>query len=202
MSDHDFDLTDAGQRRTLVTVLILNVGLAAGFAVTGVLADSSALIANALDNASDSLVYLISLIALGRAASWKRGAARVSGILLLAFAVGVLLDAGRRFIIGSEPIGATMMAMALIAAAVNALCFWLLERLRKADVNIRAARTFSANDFVSNVGILVAGGLVLWTGQAWPDLLVGVAVAAIAIKGGIDILRDAHDDRAQGKDSR
>ena len=59
---------------------------------------------------------------------------------------------------------------------------------------MKAAETFSFNDFASNGGILIAGGLVLWLGQAWPDLVVGVLVAAIALKGGIDILRDAARD--------
>ena len=44
-------------------------------------------------------------------------------------------------------------------------------------------------------GIIIAGIVVLFTGSNWPDLLVGVAVAGIAIYGGIDILRDAHMDR-------
>ena len=58
-------------------------------------------------------------------------------------------------------------------------------------MNLRAATTFSFNDFISNGGILIAGALVLWRGTNWPDLLVGLATALIAIKGGIEILRDA-----------
>ena len=50
------------------------------------------------------------------------------------------------------------------------------------------------NDFASNGGILVAGGLVMWLDQAWPDLVVGMLVAAIAVKGGIEILRSASDE--------
>lgn len=194
MTEHRLDLKDLRKRKILWIVLALNVGLAAAFGATGLLADSSALIANGLDNLSDSLVYAISLLALGRSPMWKRGAARVSGVLLLVFAAGVLLDAGRRYVTGTEPIGSTMMWMALAAAAVNVLCVWLLKRIRSPDVNIRAASTFSVNDFVANAGVLAGGGLVAWTGRAWPDLLVGVAVAGIAIKGGISILRDAHHE--------
>jgi fatty acid desaturase len=40
----------------------------------------------------------------------------------------------------------------------------------------------------------VGGGLVLWLDQSWPDLAVGVAVAGIALKGGFDILHDAHHE--------
>lgn len=56
---------------------------------------------------------------------------------------------------------------------------------------MRAAWTFSINDLVANVGVLVAGLLVAWLGQAWPDLVVGFAIALVAAKGGTDILMDA-----------
>lgn len=185
---------DQAQRRTLLVVLILNALLFVGLAVGGLLADSSALIANAADNASDSLVYLLSFLAVGRGVHWKRRAARLSGILLLVFAGLVILDVGRRWLVGAEPFGVTMMAMALVAAAINLLCLILIRRAQSDDVNMRAAETFSFNDFASNGGILVAGGLVMWLDQAWPDLVVGVIVAFIAIKGGLEILKDARAD--------
>lgn len=200
MSEESFTLDTADKRRTLWIVLLLNLALAVGFGVTGVLADSSALIANGLDNASDALVYIISLLALTRSPKWKRGAAITSGVLLLIFAAGVLFDAGRRYFTGSEPIGPTMIGMAIVAAIVNGLCLLLLKRLREPDVNLRAATTFSFNDFISNGGIVIAGGIVMWTGQNWPDLVLGVAVAGIAIKGGIEILKDARSDATGDKE--
>ena len=189
---------DHQQRRTLLIVLILNALLFVGLGIGGLVADSSALLANAVDNASDSVVYLISLVAIGRAASWKRGAARLSGILLLVFAAGVLIDVGRRWWFGTEPVGWTMMGLALVAAIVNLICLVLLRRDQSGDVNMEAAKTFSMNDFASNGGILVAGGLVMWLDQAWPDLVVGMLVAAIAVKGGIEILRSASDEGKDG----
>ena len=188
---------DHAQRWTLLVVLVLNAALFAGLGLAGILADSSALIANAVDNASDAVVYLLSFLAVGRSLLWKRRAARTSGILLLIFAVGVLLDAGRRWLFGAEPLGMTMMAMALVAAITNVICLVLIRRAQSDDVNMRAAETFSFNDFASNGGILVAGGLVMWLDQAWPDLVVGVIVAIIAVKGGLEILEDA---RRTGED--
>ena len=188
--DDGFAVNTAEQRRVLRIVLVLNLVLAASLAIAGILADSNGALANALDNASDATVYAISLFAVGRSRYWKRMAAACSGLLLMVFAVGVVADAVHRFMAGSEPIGSMMMVMALIAAVVNLICLKLLQRLNSQDVNLRAAETFSLNDFFSNGGLLVAGALVAWTGQAWPDLLVGVAVAAIAAKGSFDILRD------------
>lgn len=114
--------------------------------------------------------------------------------MLLVFAGGVIVDAARRFIQGSEPVGIIMMMMAAVAGVVNLLSLYLLKKLENKDVNLRAATTFSVNDFVSNGGIILAGIAVMLTGSNWPDLLVGAAVAGIALYGGVDILRDAHQD--------
>jgi len=194
MSDADLDLDSEGKRKTLWIVLSLNVAIAVGFFATGYFGNSNALIANGLDNSSDAIVYGLSLIAISRSRTWKRGAARFSGIMLLIFAAGVVADAIRRYIVGSEPIGAMMMVMAAVAAVVNLLSLFLLKKLQSKDVNLRAATTFSINDFASNGGIILAGIIVIWTGSSWPDLLVGIAVAGIALYGAIDILRDAHRD--------
>ncbi|MBO9357689.1 cation transporter [Bordetella petrii] len=182
------------ERRTLWIVLILNAAIAAAFFVSGLAADSSALIANGVDNLSDTFVYALGLIALTRGSLWKQRAALASGVMLLVFALGIFLDVGRRYLQGSEPIGPTMMIMSLVGGAVNFYCLRLLQRLENPDVNMRAATTFSFNDFISNGGILVSGVLVLWLNSNWPDLLVGLATALIAIKGGVEILRDVKTD--------
>ncbi|SEW35210.1 Cation efflux family protein [Aliiroseovarius sediminilitoris] len=182
------------EHKILWVVLVLNAALAIAFFATGTFGDSNALIANGLDNLSDSLVYAISLFALSRTGKWKRTAANVSGGLLIFFALGILYDAWRRYSGGSEPLGSIMILMALIAAFINAVCVWLLAQLQDPDVNIRAANTFSWNDFAANLGILVAGGFVAWLGTNWPDLLVGAIVAGIAFWGGLKILRDAHQE--------
>lgn len=189
------DPRDAAQRRTLLQVLALNAGLSGGLLATGLAASSSGLIANALDNASDAVVYAISYFAVTRPQRWKTLAASISGILLLVMSLGVLADAIRRFVSGGEPIGTVMMVMAVVAATVNALCLKLLAHHRGADVNLRAAWTFSVNDFLSNFGILVAGGLVMALGRQWPDFAVGLAIAAVAAAGGVTILRDAARSR-------
>ena len=197
MSEANFDLGSADKRKTLWLVLALNVAIAAGFFVTAFLGDSNALLANGVDNSSDAVVYALSLLALTRSRRWKRGAARFSGVMLLIFAAGVMADAVQRYLNGSTPGGALMIGMAIVAAVVNLWCLRLLNKLKNKDVNLRAATTFSFNDFVSNGGIVLAGIAVMLTGANWPDLIVGIAVACIAIYGGIEILRDAHKDTHQ-----
>jgi len=190
----DLNLDTAEKRRTLWIVLWLNVAIAVGFFITGIAGDSNALLANGLDNSSDAAVYALSLLALSRSRTWKRGAARFSGIMLLIFAGGVIADAIRRFVEGSEPTGIMMMAMAAVAAVVNLICLKLLNEMNEKDVNLRAATTFSFNDYISNGGIIVAAIIVTVSGANWPDLVVGIAVAGIALYGGVEFLQDAHMD--------
>jgi Co/Zn/Cd efflux system component len=181
----------AQQRRVLLQVLILNVLLSSSLAAAGAFADSSGLIANALDNASDSAVYAISYFAVGGSPRRKTIAASISGGMLLALAIAVVIDAARRFVVGAEPVSFVMVAMSIVAAVINLWCLRLLRHLQLTDLNLRAAETFSVNDFISNIGVVVAAGLVVWTGRFWPDVVVGLAIAAVVGKGGIDILRDA-----------
>ena len=191
---HEVDAGSPEKRKTLWVVLWLNVAIAIGFFAVGYFADSNALLANGLDNSSDAIVYALSLLALTRSRTWKRGAARFSGIMLLIFSAGVIFDAYRRFVECSDPGGMLMMAMAFVAGLVNLYCLRLLQKMENKDVNMRAATTFSFNDFISNGGIIIAGIIVMLTGTNWPDLVVGIAVACIALYGGVQILRDTHMD--------
>ena len=187
----------AWQKSILRQVLLWNLGLFVGLGVAGWVADSSALRANAVDNASDAAVYLISYLAIDRQPAWKRWAAMLSGIMLLLFACFVLADVVRRWLGDAEPVGLTMMVLALVAAGINLWCLVLLRRIQSDDVNMQAAETFSFNDFISNGGVLIAGGLVLWIGSPWPDLIAGALIALVAIVGGIGILRSVRADKKQ-----
>ena len=185
------------QKSILRQVLLWNLGLFVGLGIAGWVADSSALMANAVDNASDAAVYLISYLAIDRQPAWKRWAAMLSGVMLLLFACFVLADVVRRWLGDVEPVGLTMMVLALVAAGINLWCLVLLRRVQSDDVNMQAAETFSFNDFISNGGVLVAGALVLWIGSPWPDLVAGALIALVAIVGGIRILRSVRAENGR-----
>lgn len=179
------------ERHALKIALWLNAGLSAGLLAAGVMGDSSGLIANALDNASDAGVYAVSLHAVGRGPRWKTRAARLSGVMLLALSGIVLADVARRFLTGTEPVSVLIIAMSAVAAVVNVACLKLLHSSRRDDVNLRAAWTFSINDLLSNLGLMASGILVAWLGRSWPDLVIGLAIALLVAKGGFEILADA-----------
>lgn len=184
-------------------MLLLNAVLAVALFAAGVLADSSALTANALDAFSDAMTYGVSMFAVTRSQRAKALAAGITGVMLLVLAVGVVFDALRRYLTGSEPVGLVMMGMAALAVTVNAICVHLLRRFRRSEVNLRAAWTMSLNDFASNIGIVVAGALVAWLGANWPDLLLGLLIATVASHGGVKTLREAwREGRSQSAADR
>lgn len=165
-------------------MLALNLALVVSLTWTGILADSSGLIANAADNASDAAVYALSLFAIGRALHWKRGAAAVSGVLLVLFAGSVLLDAVRRLLYGSEPIGSLMLLMAGLAAVLNLTCLLLLRRLGRGDVNLRAVQTLASTISCPTAGSLsrvhwwrgpASAGPISWSDSVSRSLLQKVA---------------------------
>jgi Co/Zn/Cd efflux system component len=183
------------QRRVLQIVLALNSGMFLLELGTGLLARSTALVADSADMLGDALVYGVSLYAVGRGAAWTARAALLKGGLMAVFAVGVLGQAALKLARGAAPVAEAMGAVGLIALAANALCVVLLWRLRDDDVNMRSAWLCSRNDVVANVAVLLAAGVVWATGSGVPDLAVGLAIAAMFGSSAARVLRDARHAR-------
>ena len=184
---------DSPARRVLWIALGLNAAMAVIETVMGVRAESTGLLADALDMLSDASAYAIALLAVGRSASFKAGGARASGILLLLLGIGVLVEVGRRAIYGSAPDATPMMATAVLALVVNATVLILLRPSRHGEVHIRAAWIFTRADVVANLGVIVSGVLVAATGVRYPDLVVGAAIGVYVIKEAVEILREARE---------
>jgi len=184
------------ERKVLIAVLAINVSMFVVEFVLGWLGQSTGLIADSLDMLADASVYAMSLYAVGKAASAKQNAARLSGWLQIALAGLVLIDVLRRAVLGSEPLGGWMIGVALVALAANVACLWLIRKHRDGEVHMRAAWIFSANDVIANSGVILAGVLVMATGSRWPDLVIGGIVAAVVLRGGIRILREAGKEAA------
>jgi cation diffusion facilitator family transporter len=184
---------DSPARRVLWIALGLNAAMAVIETVMGVRAESAGLLADALDMLSDASAYGIALLAVGRTASFKAAGARASGILLLLLGIGVLVEAGRRAIYGSEPDATPILITAVLALVVNATALMLLRPSRHGEVHIRAAWIFTRADVVANLGVIVSGVLVAVTGVRYPDLLVGAAIGIYVIKEAVEILREARE---------
>lgn len=194
------DASNADERRTLLWVLGINFTQVAVAGTVGIVAQSTGLLGAALDNLGDTAVYAVSFYAVGRTVIAKSRAATLSGILLITLALGLFVEVLRRFFAGAEPLGLAMILTALANAATNLLCLRLLRAHRAHGVHFRASWIFTTNDMVANAGIVLSGALVLIFKSPLPDLLIGLVVAGIVLKGGWDILREARAARsAAGK---
>jgi Co/Zn/Cd efflux system component len=89
------------------------------------------------------------------------------------------------------PVAETMGVIGTLALAANAVCLALLWPRRGDDVNMRSTWTCSLNDVAGNIGVLVAGAGVAVTGRAWPDIAIGMLIAALFVTSAIRIIRDA-----------
>lgn len=191
----EVEIKDKSERHVLITLLLINGFMFVAEFVIGWWAQSTALIADALDMLADAMVYGVGLYAVGRSLLVKAHAARISGVLQILLGLLVLFDIVRRIVVGSEPVSTLMMAMGLIALIANVTCLILISRHREGEVHMRASWIFSKNDVIANLGVILAGGLVAWTGSRLPDLAIGLLVALIVIRGGILILQDARETR-------
>lgn len=179
------------ERRVLRNVLAINLGQSIAGIAVGLWAGSTALIAAGLDNLGDTSVYAVSLYAVGRALRVKVLAARLSGWLLIGFTVLLAIDVVRRFLGAEPPQGLAMIAMAAVNMVLNLVCLRMLSPHRGHGVHFSAANTFTSNDSIVNLGIALSGILVIWLGANWPDLIIGLVVAAVAAHGGKEILEEA-----------
>ena len=183
------DVRSAGEERTLRLVLWLNATMFAVEGVAGWLAESTGLLADALDMLADAGVYGLALLAVRRSGAARLRAAHLSGWLQAALALGVLADVTRRALAGSDPDPSAMAGVSLLALAVNAATLLLVVRHRDGGAHMKASVIFSTNDVLANLGVIAAAALVGWTGSRLPDLAIGAAVALLVLSGGVRILR-------------
>jgi cation diffusion facilitator family transporter len=179
------------QLSTLKAVLAINIVLFGVELSAGLLAGSSALMSDSLDNLGDALTYGLSMYAVGRGARIKSLIAIFKALLILVAGILVLAQVLMRVAEPSLPVFQTMGIVSLIALAANSICLFLLTRHREDDVNMQSVWECSRNDIASNVSVFVAGMGVWFTRSAWPDLVVGLALAMLFLYSSAMILRSA-----------
>ena len=181
----------ADQRRVLVIVLAINAMMFVLEFGAGVLAGSTALMADATDMLGDALVYGLSLYALDRGTRWKAGAAMFKGIFILLMGLGIAVNIAIKLASGVPPSSTLMLVFGALALVANATCLILLWRFRAQDVNMSSTFECSRNDVISNLGVMLAAGLVALTASPWPDIVVGAAIALIFLRSALRVMREA-----------
>lgn len=191
----EVEIKDQSQRQVLYWLLGINATIFVIEMGIGLLADSTALIADSLDMLADAVVYGVALYAIGKSLLHKANAARISGFFQMALGVLIIIDIVRRSIYGSEPVSGLMMAMGAVALVANVICLVIIRKQRNEKVHMRASWIFSANDVIANLGVIFAGVLVFWLDSRWPDLVIGVIVSCVVLRGAKMILEDAGNER-------
>lgn len=178
------------ERRLLLQVLAINFFFFILEIVMGFFANSMGLVADSLDMLADSLVYGLALFAIGGTMSKKKQIAKVSGYFQLTLAVFGITEVIRRFLgFGEVPVYQTMMGISTLALLGNAASLYLLQKSKNTEAHIQASMIFTSNDVLINLGVILAGGLVLITHSKIPDLVVGTFVFLIVAHGAYRILQ-------------
>lgn len=170
------------QRGVLRAVLGINAVMFLVIAAAALYGDSTALLADSLDNLGDALTYGLSLYVVSRGAAAKARVALFKGGLILLAALVVAAQIVHRLLVPGVPVFEVMGVFSLLGLAANGLCFWLLWRHRHDDVNMSSVWECSRNDIAANLSVFAAAGGVALTGAAWPDLLVALGLVVLLLR--------------------
>lgn len=187
----ELDALRGRQSSTLKWVLVINAAMFSVELTAGLVSGSLSLLADSLDMLGDALVYGFSLYVVARDARMKARAALFKGIIMAMFALFVLGQVIYRILFPHVPGFETIGAIGLLALAANSICFFLLWRHRSDDINMNSVWLCSRNDLIANVSVLFAAAGVWLTDSGWPDILVGLALAALFARSALFVLRGA-----------
>jgi len=181
----------ATQSRTLKIVLGINAVMFLIEFTMGILAASTALLADSLDMLGDTLVYGFSLYVVTRNDAWKSASAFLKSGIMAAFGLFVLCQAAWKLLHPITPQFEMIGLIGLLALVTNGCCLVLLSRHRTDDVNMRSVWLCSRNDIIANISVLFAALGVWVVDSQWPDLVVGLGIAMLFLRSAIYVFQDA-----------
>jgi len=120
---------------------------------------------------------------------------------MAAFGLFVLAKTGWAAINGIPPEPLTMGVVAVLALLANGAVALMLYAFRDGDTNMRSVWLCSRNDAIGNVAVILAAAGVFGTGSGWPDLVVAVIMAGLALSSGVAIVRQANREGTVQTDS-
>ena len=202
-NDHAHDHQPADFGRAFAIGIALNLGFVVVEAIYGLLAGSMALLADAGHNLSDVLGLVVAWAGAKMALrspsrrftyGLKKAsilAALINALLLLVAIGAIAAEAVRRLFDPSLPDGATVMAVAAAGIVVNGATALLFARGRAHDINIRGAFLHMSADAAVSAAVVVAGFLILSTGQPWIDPVMSLAIALVIVWSSVSLLKEA-----------
>ena len=116
----------------------------------------------------------------------------INALFLLVAVGAIAAEAIHRLVFRPAPADPMVMVwVAGLAIIVNLLTAMLFARGRQSDINVRAAFLHMAADAAVSAAVVVAGLVILWTGQQWVDPLMSLVIAAVILWGSIGLLRES-----------
>jgi Co/Zn/Cd efflux system component len=141
---------------------------------------SVSLFADSIDFLEDASVNLLILVALSWSDRWRARLGMALSFILLVPALATIWTAWGKLAAPVPPEPALLSLTAAGALAVNFTCAFVLARFRHHSGSLTKAAFLSArNDALANVAIIAAGLVTAYRPSIWPDLIVGIAIAAI-----------------------
>jgi Co/Zn/Cd efflux system component len=185
-------------RRRLRLAFAANLAMFAVGLVGWRLAQSTALLGDALDMLADASGYAVAWLAVGGSVARQRAAARWNGAMLIALGVALYGEVAHRWVAGEQPSGPWIAVFAALSLAVNGLVLRLLSVYRESrQPHLRATWIDTRADVLVNIGVLVSGLGVALTGWRAIDLVTGAVLGAFVIHEGWEIWEgDDEDDGA------
>ena len=189
--------------RAFLIAIVLNVGFVAVEFTYGLIAHSTALMADAGHNLSDVLGLMLAWGAAvltrkqpeGRYTYGLRGtsilAALGNSMLLLVACGGIAWEALQRLTAPAPVGGLTVSVVAGVGIAINAFSAWLFMAGSKSDINLRGAYLHMAADALVSLAVVVGGVIMLYTNWYWVDPLLSLAIVAVILVSSFGLLRDA-----------
>jgi len=181
----------------------LNLAFVVVEAVYGFLSGSMALVADAGHNLSDVLGLVIAWIAsvlttrppsarftYGFKSSSILAALGNAAFLLVALGA-ILVETIRRLFEPEPVVGGTVMIVAAVGIVINTATALMFMRGRDHDLNIRGAYLHMAADAAVSAGVVVAGLLIMLTGQTWIDPVTSLLIVGVIAWGTWGLLKDS-----------
>lgn len=190
-------MSEAGLRRAVRLVLLLNLAYFGVEFAVALAIGSVALLADSVDFLEDASINLLILLGLGWSLRTRSRLGMILALVILVPGLATLWTAWEKLWEPVAPAALPLTLAGLGALGVNLACAFLLARFRAASGSLTRAAFLSArNDAVANVAIVGAGLVTafLWP-SAWPDLLVGLAIALLNAGAAREVWQAAREER-------
>jgi Co/Zn/Cd efflux system component len=186
---------NANLRRVILIVAALNLAyFGVEFAVALVIGSVS-LFADSVDFLEDASVNFLIAIALAwSATSRARVGMALAGILLIP-GLATLWMAWEKFMVPLPPAPLPLSLTGAGALAINLSCALMLMQFRAHSGSLTRAAFLSArNDALANIAIIAAGIMTAYTLSGWPDLIVGLGIAAMNADAAREVWNAAREE--------